>query len=213
VPNVERSILNMTMKLLSLFKRQKTELVAKVKEGPPKVIQYSGGYTTVTHWRITGIDPRCKLKIVGTNDCYHVRVWSKVATLAENKKNLLTNPGRDWMHSQVYTNTATGTRASGFISASSDATAPNAADVAVAGELAVSGFTRADAVTKTHTVGTNSTLIEHTFTASGTVTAIQKTGLHYASSGSNNLTHENTIISADVVSGDTLKISWTVNLG
>lgn len=207
--------MSLKLKLLAcnIFHRQKTELVAKAKEGPPAQIQYCGGYTTVTQWRITGVDMRYKLHIKGTNDSYYLAKWTKVATLAENKKNLLTNSGRDWMHAQVYTNTGTGTRASGFISASSDATAPAAGDVAVAGELAVSGFTRADSVTKTHTAGTNSTLIEHTFTASGTVTGIQKTGLHWASSGSNNLSHENTITSADVVSGDTLKISWTVNLG
>jgi hypothetical protein len=205
----------MKFKLLSLFKRP--EVVAKPVAQPTKAKkekQLCGGYTTVTQWRITGRDKRYKLHIIGTNCSYYMAIWSRVAILADNKKNLLTNNGRDWMHAQVYTNTATGTRGSGFIAVSSDATAPAAADTTLAGEIATSGFIRsgADAVTKTHTAGTNSTLIEHTFTASGTVTAIQKTALFNAST-SGTMSHENTITSADVVSGDTLKVSWTVNLG
>ena len=112
-------------------------------------------------------------------------------------KNLLTNNGRDWMHAQVYTDTA----------------AAAAGDTALAQELTGGGMSRADATTKTHSNGTNSSTIEHTFTASATYTNVHKSATFNAATGVT-LGHE-AVFSADatLVSGDTLKVTWTMNLG
>lgn len=131
------------------------------------------------------------------------------------KKNLLTNAGRDQFHSQVYieTNSALTERAAGYIAVTTDTAAASASDTTLAQELASLGMTRADATTKTHTGGTNSSTIEHTFTASGTVTAVNKSATFDFSTGGN-MAHEAVFGStATLVSGDTLKVTWTLNLG
>jgi len=133
-------------------------------------------------------------------------------TLAENKKNLLTNGGRDLFHAQCYTNVSAGTRGGGCIAVTSDATAPAATDTVLTGEISTNGLARADATTKTHGAGTNSTLIEHEWTASGTHNNVQKCGLFNATS-SGTLTHTGTFTTASLISGDKLKVSYTLNLG
>lgn len=116
------------------------------------------------------------------------------------------------MHAQVYTNTAAGTRASGFIALSEDITAPAAADTAVTGEITTGGLARADAVTKTHTAGTNSSTIERTFTATAAFSAVQKSGLFNAATGVT-LSHEATFATTALAVNDQIKVTWTLNLG
>jgi len=132
--------------------------------------------------------------------------------LAKDKHNLLTNGGRDFFHNQVYTNTAAGTRGSGYIAVSSDTGGASATHTALAGEITTGGLGRADANTKSHTTGTNVSTIEHTFTASATHTAVQLSGLFNAATGGT-MTHENTFTSVTLQSGDTLKVTWTLTLG
>lgn len=126
--------------------------------------------------------------------------------------NLLTNNGRDLFHAQCYTNTSAGTRGGGFMAVTSDATAANAADTSLASEISTGGLARADATTKTHSAGTNSTTIEHEYTASATHTNVQKVGLFNAGSGVT-LTHEGTFTAASLISGDKLKVTYVLNLG
>ena len=132
--------------------------------------------------------------------------------LCENKPNLLTNAGRDWMIAQVYTNTGAGTRGSGFIALTSDSSGADATDTSLPSEITTGGLARADATTKSHTAGTNSTTIRHTFTASATHTAVQMSGLFNAAS-SGTLSHENTFTSVTLQSSDTLQVTWTTTLG
>ena len=132
--------------------------------------------------------------------------------ICKDKHNLLTNSGRDWMHAQVYTNTSAGTRGAGYIGLSSNAAAPAASDTTLTGEITTGGLARVDAGTKTHTGGTNSTTIQHTFTASGTHTAVQKAALFNAAS-SGYMAHENTFTAVTLQSSDTLQVTWTVTLG
>lgn len=173
----------------------------------------SGGFTTVVLRRFRGYDRRFKLQNLGTNEILFAPVWDKPVFLCKDKPNLLTNNGRDLFHAQCYTNTTAGTRGSGFMAVSADVGTPAAGDTTLAGELATNGYSRADATTKTHTAGTNSTLIEHTYTAAtAATTGIRRVGLFNASS-SVTLTHSNTFTNADTQVGDTLKVSYTVNLG
>jgi len=133
--------------------------------------------------------------------------------VAHLEKNLLTNNGRDLFHAQCYTNTVNGTRGAGFIALTTDTGAPAAGDTTLAQELASNGFTRVDASTKTHSGGTNSTIIETTFTSSGTVNLIHKSGT-FNNGNSVTLCHEAAFgTDASLISGDTLKVTWTLNLG
>lgn len=132
--------------------------------------------------------------------------------LCMNKHNLLTDDGRDWMHAQIYTNTTAGTRGAGYIALTSDATSPSASDTTLTSEITTGGLARADASTKTHSSGTNTTTIQHTFTASATHTNVQKAALFNASSAGY-MAHENTFTPVTLQSSDTLQVTWTVTLG
>jgi hypothetical protein len=160
-------------------------------------------------------------KIKGMEDSMNIRGYvtiiknagkSNEEIICMNKPNLLTNSGRDWMHAQVYTNTVAGTRGAGYIGLTTDATSPAATDTTLTGEITTNGLERADASTKTHSNGTNSTTIQHTFTASGTHTAVQKAALFNAAS-SGYMAHVNTFTPVTLQSSDTLQVTWTVTLG
>ena len=137
----------------------------------------------------------------------------KTKQIALFQHNLLTDAGKDWMHAQVYTNTTAGTRGAGFIASTESVITPAVANTTLTGEIAVSGLARADAGTKTHTAASNSTLIEHTFTASGSFTSVLASALFNASS-SGTMPHIANFASGSgtLVANDTLKISWTNNL-
>lgn len=135
--------------------------------------------------------------------------WKFITKL---KDNLLTNNGRDLVHAQVLTNTAAGTRGAGFIAVSSNAGGANATHTAVAGEIASGGLSRADATTKTHTGGTNTSQFIHTFTASAGHTDVQLAGTFNASSGVT-LLHENTFTATTLANGDGLEITWNFTYG
>lgn len=127
--------------------------------------------------------------------------------------NVFTNAGRDLAHAQMYTNTSAGTRGCGFIASSADSGAVAAGDTTLTSEIASGGLARADATTKTHSAGTNTSVIEHTFTASATHTAVHKAAIFNASSGGT-MAHA-AVFSSDVTlaSGDQFKITFTLTLG
>ena len=139
---------------------------------------------------------------------------NRLEQISHLTKNLLTNNGRDVFHQLCYTNTAAGTRGFGYVALTTDTTAANASHTALQGtELAANGFSRADATTKSHSAGTNSSTIEHTFTASGTVNLIHASGT-FNNASSTVLGHEAVFgTDASLISGDTLKVTWTLNLG
>jgi hypothetical protein len=130
----------------------------------------------------------------------------------EDVPNLLTNGGRDWAHAQLYTNNAAGTAGANFLGVTANAGAPAAGDTVLTGEVTGSGFVRILCPTRTHTAGTNTTLLEHEFTATAQVLDLQKAGLFTAVTGGI-LVHENTFTITDMENGDKLKISWTVTAG
>lgn len=190
------------------------EIVAALALTLPEVIRIrqiieSGGdihgWQTITHG-VWHDDENGELIVNGRKGFYTYE------QIAQDKPNLLTNGGRDFIHLQAYTNTSVGTRGSGFIAVTTDVAAPDAADTTLATEIATGGLGRADADTKTHTTGTNVTTIEHTFTASATHTAVVKSGLFNAASVGI-MTHENTFTSVTLQSNDTLKVTWTLTLG
>ena len=136
--------------------------------------------------------------------------------IAHLNKNLLCNTGRDQFHSQVYieTNAANTERGSGYIAVTTNTATPAATTTDLLGEITTNGLARADAVTKTHTASTNTSTIEHTFTASGTHTAVHKSGMFDNTNPAGIMSHiANFTADATLVSGDTLKVTWTLNLG
>ena len=173
-----------------------------------------GGWVTVVHKQFNGYDKSLKIQVIGTNHSYYLPKYKK-KYLAFWKHNLLTNGGRDQMHSQVYNETnATNTeRGAGYIAVSADSGAPAAGDTTLTGEIASGGLSRADATTNTHTTGTNTTTLAKTFTASATHTAVHKSATFDAAS-TGNMVHE-AAFSADATlqSGDTLTVTWTLTLG
>jgi hypothetical protein len=128
--------------------------------------------------------------------------------------NLLCNAGRDAFHALCYTNTAAGTRGFGFIASTESSITPGAGDTSLTGEIATNGLSRADATTKTHSAGTNSTTLEHTFTASGSFTSVLASATFVQSSGGT-MGHIANFSSGSgaLATNDTLKITWTLNLG
>lgn len=135
--------------------------------------------------------------------------------LADRIHNLLTDGGRDLFHAQCYTNTSAGTRGAGYI-ASTENTGQtiNAAQTTLTAEITTNGLARADAGTKTHSAGTNSTVLEHTFTASGAFTDVVRSATFNASSAGT-MCHFAAFASGSgtLATNDTLKITWTLNLG
>lgn len=136
----------------------------------------------------------------------------KWETIVKNKPNLLTNGGRDFFHAQVYTNTSAGTIGGNYIAVTTDTGAPAAGDTTLTSEITTNGLGRAQATTRTHSAGTNTTTLAITFTASGTHTAVQKAALFNASSAGT-MTHENTFTPVTLATNDTLQVSWTLTLG
>jgi hypothetical protein len=174
-----------------------------------------GGWITVEHKKFDGYDLKNPIHVEGTNHTYFLPKFKKRRYLAFWKHNLLTNGGRDQMHSQVYNETnATNTeRGGGYIAVTTDTAAASASDTTLASEITTGGLGRADATTNTHTTGTNTTTLAKTFTASATHTAVHKSGTFDASSAGI-LYHEAVFGSdATLVSGDTLTVTWTLTLG
>ena len=136
--------------------------------------------------------------------------WKFVTKL---KGNLLTTAGRDFVHAQVLTNTSAGTRGAGYIAVSVNTGGSSVAHTAVAGEIAGTGLARADATTKTHTAGANTTQFIHTFTATGGAhTAVQLAGTFNAASVGI-LVHENTFTPTTLADGDSLELTWNFTYG
>jgi hypothetical protein len=144
-----------------------------------------------------------------------IKADGTVKQLACMKHNLLTNNGRDVMHSNVYTNVTNGTRGFNYIAVTESTITPAATDTTLSGEITTNGLARAAASpAASHTSGTNSSTVEVTMTASGSFTDVKASATFNASSGvtmghiANYATGSGTLIS-----GDTLKTTWTLNLG
>ncbi len=135
-------------------------------------------------------------------------------TVQEDIKNLLTTSGRDFFHAQDYTNTSAGTKGGNAIALSLDATNPAAGDTTLVGEITTGGLTRVQATTISHTVGTNVTTLEKTFTATIVFTNLHKSGLFNQNTIGGQMTHASQFTSdVTLAIGDTITVTWTLTLG
>lgn len=132
----------------------------------------------------------------------------------EDIKNLLTTGGRDFFHAQDYTNTSAGTKGGNAIALSLDATNPVAGDTTLVGEITADGLTRVQASTISHSVGTNVTTLENTFTATAAFMNLHKSALFNQDTIGGQMTHASEFTSdVTLAIGDTITITWTCTLG
>ena len=131
--------------------------------------------------------------------------------LCKSKPNQLQDNGRDDMINAIWENQGAATQLGFTHMAVSDNAAGLPADSAntLLAEITTGGLIRVDVDTTTHTVGTNSSLLEETYTATATHTAVQKGALFDANTvGTMGIVYLFT--SANLVNNDTLKVTVTV---
>lgn len=144
------------------------------------------------------------------------KIYSEWYSIVNMKKNLLTNAGKDEFHKLCYINddSVAPNRGSGCIGLSMAIITPAVTDTSLNTEITTGGLNRTDALTKTHTLGTNSSLIEHTFTATiafTTNSGVRAVGLFNALSGGI-MSHEATFTPISLAIFDQIKVSYTLNL-
>lgn len=134
----------------------------------------------------------------------------KVVDEPEVVWNLITNAGRDYLHLQGYGTAGLGTNGLNWIALSNDTLTETASSTTLSTEIAANGLTRAQGA-YAHTAATNTTTIDKTFTASGTQSA-QKAALFTASSAGT-MNHVLAFTQRNLLTSDTLQITYTITLG
>lgn len=124
--------------------------------------------------------------------------------------NVITTAGRDYLHSQGYNTSGGAANGFCFVALSNDTLTETSASTVLSNEIAANGLTRAVGV-YAHTNGTNTTTITKTFTASGTQSA-QKAALFTASSAGT-MNHALAFTQRNLVTSDTLAVTFTITLG
>ncbi len=125
--------------------------------------------------------------------------------------NLITNPGRIFLHKQGYDTTGLGANGLNYIGLSNDTVTETATSTVLSNEIAASGLTRAQGTVTLPTGAGNQTTVDKTFTASGTVSA-QKSALFTAVS-SGTMNHVLGFTQRALIVNDTLQITFTITLG
>jgi len=137
--------------------------------------------------------------------------------IAEFEHNVFPAGCIDAIHIDMFTTTSKSGSGFNYIALTADTTQTiNSSQTALTGEITTNGLARIQATTRTHTNGTSSSLIEHTFTLTGTQTDITRAALFNAAGPpvagtmgpfaafSNGATGQ-------MVSGETVKVSVTIN--
>jgi hypothetical protein len=139
-----------------------------------------------------------------------------VVIYREINHNLKTTGGIDAIASQM-ANTSTQAASGNYLALSTDAGAPAAGDCAsgsttctLTGEVSTSGLQRAQAA-YTHTNGQATYTLTKTWTASGTVSNVQKAGVFNAAS-SGTMIFENTFTPVTLNNGDQIQLTWTITI-
>ena len=130
--------------------------------------------------------------------------------------NLKTTGGVDWL-AKVMSATSAAPGQAYYLAVSTDSGSPAAGDCAagstactLTGEVSTSGLGRA-AGTFAHTDGQSTYTLVKQWTASGTVSSVQKAAVFNASS-SGTMVFENTFSAVTLNNGDTLQVTWTITI-
>lgn len=134
----------------------------------------------------------------------------KMVDEPEEVWNLITNVGRDFLHVQSYGTSGIGANGLNFIALSNDTVTETAASTALSNEISANGFSRAQGAV-THTVGTNTSAIDRTFTATGSQAA-QKSAL-FTAGAAGTMNHVLGFTQRALIIGDTLQITFTITIG
>ncbi len=143
---------------------------------------------------------------------------------ATTSHNLITTGGIDWLACRMTAATTSHCVAvDKYIALTTDSTAPAAGDCGtgsnactLTSEITSGGLARATG-TVSHTNGTSTYTVVNTFTASATFNGVQKSGLFNepcvaCSLPVGAMVFENTFSSTNMLSGDTLQVTWTITL-
>ena len=167
----------------------------------------------------TLLKPSQHPELAGQNEIH--TYWTVEVTKLDGSKQILADKVHnvfpagciDKIHKMAFIDTSATELAFNFIALTADTTQTiNASQTSLTGEISTNGLSRVQAGTRTHTNGTNTSLIEHTFTLSGTQSDITRAALFNASSSgtmgpfaafSNGATGQ-------MVSGETVKVSITI---
>lgn len=143
----------------------------------------------------------------------HTKLDGTQRVLADKVHNVFPSACIDKIHKMSFIDTSATEVGFNYIALTADTTQTiNAAQTSLTGEISTNGLSRVLATTRTHTNGTNTSLIEHTFTLSGTQSDITRAALFNASSSgtmgpfaafSNGAT-------GSMSSGETVKVSITI---
>ncbi len=125
--------------------------------------------------------------------------------------NLITNPGRIFLHTQGYAASGLGANGLNYIALSNDTVTETATSTVLSNEIASNGLTRAQGTVTLPTGSGNQTTVDKTFTATGTVSA-QKAALFTAAS-SGTMNHVLGFTQRNLINADTLQITYTITLG
>ena len=147
-----------------------------------------------------------------TVDAYHYdeATGTYVHFYHDEGSNDLTTIGLNWIEDQLGDSPATDPAK--WISLSTDDTAVSAGWTEIISEIAANGLERAEGAYAS--TGDGVWTISKTFTATGTHTAVQLTGLQWSATGEsdNNLMAANTFTPVTLASADTLLVTWTLTL-
>jgi hypothetical protein len=122
----------------------------------------------------------------------------------------------DLIHTDMFTTTSKSGSGFNNIALTADTGQTiNAAQTALTGEITANGLARVQAGTRTHTAGTNTTLIEHTFTLTGTQSDITRAALFNVATAPVSGTMGpfaafTNGATGQMVNGETLKVSITI---
>lgn len=143
----------------------------------------------------------------------HTKLDGTQRIIADNVHNVFPSACIDKIHKMAFIDTSATEVGFNYIALTADTGQTiNAAQTSLTGEISTNGLGRTLATTRTHTNGTNTSLIEHTFTLSGTQSDITRAALFNASSGgtmgpfasfSNGATGQ-------MVANETVKVSLTI---
>lgn len=156
------------------------------------------------------------VETLGINAYWTVKVLHKGSKrwkyLCKDEHNLYTNGGRDWIADQLYRNTGAGTQGACQIGLSENAGGALASHTALAGEITTNGLQRKQATDRTHTAGTNVTVLHDQFTAGASFSAVQLGALFNAAGPpvAGVMVNEKAFTSTQLNSGDIIDITITI---
>jgi hypothetical protein len=136
---------------------------------------------------------------------------SYVEVFREEVDNLITNAGRDVMHTFGYVTTGADQEVFQYVALSNTTLTETVTSTTLNGEIAANGLQRAQG-TPAHTTGTNTSTITKTFTCGTAPQAAQKAAL-FDDTVNGDMNHVLAFTQRSLQIGDQLQITFTITVG